>query len=94
MISTYGVRSENSAQFEEHSLMPRRSNGSPKLNRSKYCIDEDCANDITGSLRPEPRREDPAHFEQAVEIEPLAQQDRNFGYLAKVSRLELVILVG
>lgn len=74
--------------------MPSRSHGSPNLNRPKYRIDQECTNDIAWSLRLERWREDPAHFEQPIEVESLAQQDWNFGYLSKVSRMKQVILVG
>ena len=45
-----GVPSEDSAQFEEHSLMPGRSDRSTDLNRSEYRIDHECGDDIARSL--------------------------------------------
>lgn len=44
------VTSENSAQFEEHALMPSRSDCPAELNRSKDRIDQEGADDIAWSL--------------------------------------------
>jgi hypothetical protein len=45
-----GVPSEDSAQFEEHPLMPGRSDRPTQLNRPKYRIDYKCGNDIARCL--------------------------------------------
>jgi len=45
-----GVPSEDSAQFEEHSLMPGSSDRPTDLNRPKYRIGHECGNHIAWSL--------------------------------------------
>src|SRR6478672_5869643 len=89
-----GCASEDSAQFEKHTAMPRRSNRPAKLNRSKYRIGHKCDDTIARRLCLKWRRKDPAHLKQAVEIESLAQQDRKLDYFTEIACLERVVLVG
>jgi len=85
--------SEDTTQFEEHAAMPRRSNRPAELDGPKYRIGNKRNHRVARRLRFKRRREDPAHFKQAVEIESLAEQDRKLANSAEIASLKLVILV-